>query len=76
MSLVRGTRGDLDSIGEEVIDIDDLPPPKNSKETDQLLSQEIDGETSDKILTEEDNDYNYPQTLRFGMINIVIYLSS
>ena len=37
MSLVRGTRGDLDSIGEEVIDIDDLPPPKNSKETDQLL---------------------------------------
>ena len=63
MSLVRGTGGDLDSIGEEVIDIDDLPPPKNSKETDQLL-------------TEEDNDYNYPQTLRFGMINIVIYLSS
>ena len=30
MSLVRGTRGDLDSIGEEVIDIDDLPPPKDS----------------------------------------------
>ena len=26
MSLVRGTGGDLDSIGEEVIDTDDLPP--------------------------------------------------
>ena len=29
MSLVRGTGGDLDSIGEEVTDTDDLPP-KNS----------------------------------------------
>ena len=65
MSLVRGTDGDLDSIGEEVIDIDDLPPPKDSIgeeviDIDDLPPPKNSKET-DQLLINEEDDYNYPQ---------------
>ena len=71
MSLVRGTGGDLDSIGEEVIDIDDLPPPGNTTHYDIDVNVSVDlknlqqdatarMDETDQLLS-QNNDYNYPQ---------------